>query len=109
MSCIFCDLINSRKDWVYESEKCCCFDDINPVADVHLLIIPKMHIESLSLIDEENSSYITDIFESIPKIIKKFNMESYRLVSNTGSLAGQSVKHLHFHIMGGRSFAWPPG
>ena len=109
MSCVFCDLIKSRKDWVYETERSCCFPDIMPASDIHLLIVPKIHIESLSCVDQENSSYITDIFEAIPKIARKFDMKSYRLVSNTGPLAGQSVNHIHFHILGGRSFAWPPG
>ena len=109
MSCVFCDLIKSNKQWVFESDKCCCFPDISPVADVHLLIVPKIHIESLTFVTSETSSFISDIFESIPIIVKKFNMDSYRLVANTGALAGQSVKHIHFHILGGREFAWPPG
>lgn len=109
MKCIFCDMLKSKKDWIYESDKCCCFEDINPVADVHYLIIPKIHIESLSEINDENSIYVSDIFESLSKIVRDRKISSYRLVSNTGELAGQSVHHLHFHILGGRAFAWPPG
>ena len=101
MSCVFCDLLKSKKDWVYETNKCCCFKDINPRAPVHLLIIPKLHIESLLEVNRENVPYVEDIFLNIPDIVKKLGLKSYRLVSNTGIEATQSVFHLHFHIMGG--------
>ena len=101
MSCIFCNLLKSKTDWIYETDKCCCFEDINPRAPVHLLVIPKIHIESLSEVNLENIPYIEDIFLNIPNIVKKVGLKSYRLVSNTGIEATQTVFHLHFHIMGG--------
>lgn len=101
MSCVFCDLLKSKKDWVYETDKCACFYDINPRAPIHLLIIPKIHIESLSEVNSENISYIDNIFLNVPEIVRKVGLKSYRLVSNTGIEATQSVFHLHFHILGG--------
>ena len=111
MSCIFCEISkgNDKKNWIFETDKCCCFPDINPVSPVHLLIIPRIHIESLTQVRGENIDYIKDIYINIPRIIKKTGLKSYRLISNTGENAGQSVKHLHFHILGGREFGWPPG
>ena len=111
MSCIFCNIVSGKdkKNWVFETEKCCCFPDIDPRAPVHLLLIPKIHISSLQNIKEDNVEFINDMFLSIPKIAEKLGIKSYRLVANTGKDAGQSVMHLHFHILGGRELGWPPG
>ena len=111
MSCIFCNILrsNDKSKWIYETDECCCFPDIDPKAPVHLLVIPKLHIESLSDVSSDNVDFIRDIFSSIPKIVSKVGLESYRLVSNNGKDAGQRVMHVHFHILGGRSLGWPPG
>lgn len=111
MNCIFCDIASGedKKNWVFETEKCCCFPDINPEAPLHLLLIPKIHISSLQDLKEDNIEFINDMFLSIPKITEKLGIKSYRLVANTGKDAGQSVMHLHFHILGGRELGWPPG
>lgn len=111
MSCIFCNIVSGKdkKNWVFETEKCCCFPDINPGAPLHLLLIPKIHISSLQDLKEDNIEFINDMFLSIPKITEKLGIKSYRLVANTGKDAGQSVMHVHFHILGGRELGWPPG
>lgn len=104
MDCIFCKIINgeipSKK--VYEDERCLAFYDINPMAPVHILVIPKIHIASCNEINIENSDIIKHIFEIIPNIAKSVGIDSYRVVSNCGSDAGQTVGHLHFHILGGK-------
>ena len=111
MSCIFCNIVSGKdkKNWVFETEKCCCFPDIDPKAPVHLLLIPKIHISSLQDLKEDNIEFINDMFLSIHKITEKLGINSYRLVANTGKDAGQSVMHVHFHILGGRELGWPPG
>ncbi|NLW73679.1 MAG: histidine triad nucleotide-binding protein [Clostridiales bacterium] len=105
MSCIFCKIaageIPSQK--VYEDEAVYAFRDINPVAPVHILIVPKTHIPSVGAINSENSSIVARIFEVIPKIAEAEGLSrGYRVVSNAGEDAGQTVMHLHFHIIGGR-------
>ena len=108
MDCLFCAIINgdipSKK--VYEDESCYCFLDINPQAPTHALIIPKAHIPSADAIDTDNSSYAQKIFEAIPKIAKILGLDGgYRIVSNIGEDGCQSVKHLHFHILGGKKLS----
>ncbi|MBQ8140410.1 MAG: histidine triad nucleotide-binding protein [Clostridia bacterium] len=105
MDCIFCKIINgdipSRK--AYEDENCYAFHDINPQSPVHILVIPKEHIASADGICAENSACVAKIFEAIPKIARDAGLTNgYRIISNCGDDACQSVKHLHFHIMGGR-------
>ena len=105
MDCIFCAIINgdipSKK--VYEDELCYAFLDINPMAPIHCLVVPKKHIASVDEINEDNSSVIAHIFTVIPKIAKELGATGgYRVVSNIGEDGCQSVKHLHFHILGGR-------
>lgn len=104
MDCIFCKIIGgsipSKK--AYEDDKILAFYDINPQAPVHLLVIPKIHIESADFINECNSGAIAYIFEHIPEIAKKAGITNgYRIISNCGEDAAQSVKHIHFHILGG--------
>ena len=103
--CIFCKIINgeipSRK--VYEDELVFAFEDINPMAPVHILVIPKEHISNMLEINENNSAVISHIFEVISKIAKEKNLEKgFRVVSNCNEYAGQTVFHLHFHILGGK-------
>ena len=109
--CLFCKIaageIPSKK--VYEDEVCYAFYDIDPQAPVHFLVIPKAHIQSVSQVDEGNDHVVGHIFAVIAKVAKDLGLESYRVVSNTGLQAGQSVFHLHFHVLSGRDMTWPPG
>ena len=112
MDCLFCSIINGDipSSKVYEDEVCYAFNDIDPQAPVHVLIVPKQHIKWAFDINEENSAVVAHIFEVIPKIAKQLGIEDgFRVVNNCGDPAGQSVKHLHFHLMAGREFTWPAG
>lgn len=106
MDCIFCKIaageIPSTK--VYEDDKILAFKDINPLAPVHILVIPKTHIESAAEITADNSAVVAHIFEVIAKIAKEqgIDKDGFRVVSNCGENGCQSVKHLHFHILGGK-------
>jgi len=111
--CIFCKIAKGEipSEKVYEDEHIIAFNDINPVAPIHILVIPKYHIESLNHIDENNIDLIKQIFLGVSKIVKDKNIdkEGYRIVNNCGELGGQTVNHLHFHILGKRNLTWPPG
>jgi len=104
MDCLFCKIIAgeipSKK--VYEDEDMLAFHDIEPEAPVHVLVIPKCHIPSMDGITAENSAVVAKIFEKIPMIAREAGAANgYRLISNCGEDAGQTVQHLHFHIIGG--------
>ena len=106
--CIFCKIaageIPSTK--VYEDERILAFRDIAPMAPTHILVIPKEHIPSVAGITAENSQVVAHIFEVIPQIAEKEGLvNGYRVVSNCGPDAGQTVPHLHFHILGGKELA----
>ena len=106
--CIFCKIaageIPSTK--VYETEEIYAFKDINPQAPVHILVIPKAHIESCNAVSSDNSAVVAKIFEAIPKIAAEAGLvNGYRVISNCGDDACQTVKHLHFHILGGAKLA----
>ena len=108
MDCLFCAIINgdipSKKVW--EDEFCYSFLDINPQAPVHALVVPKLHISSCDAVDGSNSLQVAKIFEAIPKIAASLGLENgYRVVSNVGDDGCQSVKHLHFHIIGGKKLS----
>lgn len=112
MDCIFCKIaageIPSKK--AYEDESVVAFYDLEPQAPVHILIIPKKHIASCAEITEENSAVVAHIFEVAAKLGKELGLEKgYRIVNNCGEDGGQTVHHLHFHLMGGRHFGWPAG
>lgn len=112
MDCLFCKIaageIPSKK--VYEDEQVYAFYDIDPQAPVHVLLIPKTHIASAAEITAENSAVVAHIFEIAAQIAKELGLDDgFRIVSNCGDSAGQTVKHLHFHLMGGRTFTWPAG
>lgn len=105
MDCIFCKIIagDIPSSKVYEDDTVLAFRDINPQAPVHIIVIPKAHIESLDCIDSGNSAVIAHLFEKVPQIAKEAGIvNGYRLISNCGADACQSVRHLHFHILGGR-------
>jgi histidine triad (HIT) family protein len=108
MDCIFCAIINGAipSNKVYEDDTCYAFLDINPQAPVHCLVVPKEHISSVNAINVDNSSVVAKIFEAIPKIAKQLDLDNgYRVVSNIGEDGCQSVKHLHFHILGGKKLS----
>ena len=109
--CLFCKIaggeIPSTK--VYEDDQVYAFYDIDPQAPTHFLVIPKAHIGSVSEVNGSNSAVVAHIFEVIAKLAKELGLESYRVVSNIGEQAGQSVFHLHFHVLSGRDMTWPPG
>lgn len=109
--CLFCRIIASEipSSKVYEDDVCFAFNDIAPQAPTHFLVIPKEHISSVSAVTAENSAVVAHIFEVIAKLTKEMGLESYRVVSNIGEQAGQSVFHLHFHVLSGRDMTWPPG
>ena len=109
--CLFCKIISgeSPSAKVYEDELCYAFDDIAPQAPTHFLVIPKTHIGSAAEVDAGNSAVVAHIFEVIAKLARERSVESWRVVSNIGAQAGQSVPHLHFHVLAGRDMTWPPG
>lgn len=112
MDCIFCKIANSEipSTKVYEDDTVVAFNDLEPQAPVHILIIPKSHISSADEINETNSAVVAHIFEVAAKIAKEKGLsKGYRIVNNCGDEGGQTVKHLHFHLMGGRQFGWPAG
>ena len=105
MSCLFCKIIAgeipSKK--VYEDEYVYAFYDIAPMAPVHVLFVPKQHLDSADAVTAENSVYVAKIFEAIPKVAAELGLENgYRVITNCGEDGCQSVKHLHFHLLGGR-------
>lgn len=110
--CLFCKIIAgeipSKK--IYEDDQCYAFHDIDPQAPVHFLVIPKTHITGANKIAAENSAMVGHIFEVIAKVAAELGHgDDYRVVTNCGPMAGQSVGHLHFHVLAGRTLAWPPG
>ena len=112
MDCIFCKFesgeIPSTK--VYEDDTVVAFNDLSPQAPVHVLIIPKQHIASCDEVTDENCAVVGHIFAVAAKIAKEKGLTNgYRVVNNCGEEGGQTVHHLHFHLMGGRQFTWPAG
>ncbi len=104
MDCLFCKIIEGAipSAKVYEDDMMLAFKDINPQAPVHVLVIPKLHIASMDEVNAENAEYVKAIFTKIPQIAESLGLANgYRLISNCGDDACQSVKHLHFHILGG--------
>ena len=105
MACLFCKIIAgeipSKK--VYEDEYVYAFYDIAPMAPVHVLLIPKLHLDSADAVTAQNSLYVAKIFEAIPAVAKELGLENgYRVITNCGEDGCQSVKHLHFHLLGGK-------
>jgi histidine triad (HIT) family protein len=110
--CLFCKIaaneIPSRK--AYEDGDALAFYDLTPQAPVHVLVIPKKHISDLNGLTEEDDALIGHMFQVVRKLAEELNLtEGYRVVSNCGSHGGQTVEHLHFHLLGGREMLWPPG
>ena len=112
--CIFCKLVQKEipSQLVYEDEQCVAFKDLEPQAPVHVLVIPKKHVESLLALTDADRDLVAHILvDVVPQLAKKLGVaeKGFRVVANTGEEGGQSVKHLHFHLLGGRSMQWPPG
>lgn len=104
MDCLFCKIVAGEipSTKVYEDEKILAFRDIAPEAPVHVLVVPKEHIDSVDAVNASNSAVVAHIFEMIPKIaLEAGAANGYRVITNVGEDGGQSVKHLHFHILGG--------
>lgn len=113
MSCIFCRIIKEeiQSEIVYEDNDVIAIKDINPQAPVHILIIPKKHIENLNNV-EDNDKLILGKIQIIASLIAaqhNIHNKGYRLILNCGLDAGQTVPHIHYHLLGGRLFRWPPG
>jgi histidine triad (HIT) family protein len=110
--CLFCKIVEGEipSEKVYEDEELFAFRDINPQAPVHLLVVPKKHVASLDEADDGDAALMGDIMMRIRHLAREQGVQSgYRVVNNCGSSAGQSVFHIHFHLLGGRDLGWPPG
>ena len=113
MKNIFNKIINKeiKADIVFENDKVIAFKDINPAAPIHLLIIPKKNIKTINDIEENDKELIGELFLAAKKIAKDYNIDKngYRLIFNCNDDAGQSVFHIHMHLLAGRKLSWPPG
>ncbi len=111
MDCIFCKIASGEMEAerVLESEDVVAFRDIHPRAPTHVLVVPKRHIESLAHAEAEDAELLGKVLLAGAEVARKEGLSAFRTVFNNGAGAGQSVFHLHLHVLGGRSFAWPPG
>ena len=109
--CLFCKIASGEipSSKVYEDDLVYAFFDIDPQAPAHFLVIPKAHIGSCGEITPENSAVVAHAFEIISQVTRQMGITDFRVVSNCGPQAGQSVPHLHFHVLAGRDMTWPPG
>jgi histidine triad (HIT) family protein len=113
--CLFCRIADGRilGKIVYQDDDVVAFADINPVATHHILFIPRRHIASMADLREEDGEILGKLFARAAQVARELGLSEpdrgYRFVTNVGPQAGQSVQHLHFHLLGGRRFSWPPG
>ena len=109
--CIFCKIANKEipSKPVYEDERCYAFYDLDPQAPTHFLVIPKRHIASALDLGEDDAALVGHCYAVIAKVARDLGLDSYRVVTNCGEQAGQTVFHLHFHVLAGRDMTWPPG
>ena len=107
--CIFCKIANKEipTEFVYEDEHVVAFRDLNPQAPVHVLVIPKEHYASINEVTDKE--VFAHLMYGVQKTAEKLNIKEYRTVVNTGAAAGQTVFHIHVHVLSGRDFLWPPG
>ena len=106
--CIFCKIANGEiGSLIYENEYVAAFDDLNPQAPVHSLIVPKKHIENIEALESEDEKYVVEIFKAIKEVakLKGVSESGYRIISNCGKDAGQTVMHLHFHMLAGKELS----
>ena len=112
-NCLFCKIVNSEisAEIVYENERILAFNDINPQAPTHVLFIPKTHISTLNDLESHDQYLIGELIYNASKLAKKLNIaeQGYRTGFNCNSAGGQTVYHIHLHLLGGREFSWPPG
>ena len=112
-ACLFCRILNGDilADVIYESDTCIAFRDINPQAPTHVLIIPRKHIPTINDIGEEDQEIVGSLYRAAQAIAADEGVadEGYRAVMNCNEAAGQTVFHIHLHLLGGRPFHWPPG
>lgn len=112
MDCLFCSIASKDipSQLIYEDDLVVAFKDINPQAPIHFLVVPKLHVQSLDQVTEAHNGLIAHIMRLIPKLAAKQGVENgYRVINNCGSDGGQTVGHIHFHVLGGREMLWPPG
>jgi histidine triad (HIT) family protein len=113
MACLFCNVLEKKipADVVYENEHALAFRDIRPVAPHHVLVIPKKHIAATRALADADATTIGEVMLAARAVAKQLGLEEggYRLVINDGDAAGQTVHHIHVHVLGGRSLSWPPG
>jgi histidine triad (HIT) family protein len=109
--CIFCRIVEGKipSKKVYEDERIYAFEDISPKAPTHVLVVPKKHIATLAEVSSGDEALLGALAVRAAAIAKDRGLSDFRLVANNGEGAGQSVFHLHFHLLGGRSMSWPPG
>jgi histidine triad (HIT) family protein len=110
--CLFCKIAAKEmdSDVVHESENVVAFRDINPAAPTHILVIPRRHIGSASELGPEEGALLGEMFEVLASLARSEDLDGgHRIVTNIGGDAGQTVPHVHFHLLGGRSMSWPPG
>jgi len=111
--CLFCRIVSGEisAKKVFEDDVVVAFNDINPQAPTHVLVVPRRHIASLETLDEEEAPIVGMTMHRVASIARSLHLESdgYRVVVNNGEAAGQTVFHIHFHLLGGRNFGWPPG
>ena len=111
--CLFCRIMSgeipARK--AYEDDDVYAFHDINPQAPVHILVIPRRHVASLDDLSDSDAGLVGTVLARAAQLARdlQLNADGYRIVANTGAAAGQTVFHVHFHLLGGRTFGWPPG
>ena len=109
--CLFCKIAAGEipSDRVYEDESVVVFRDVNPKAPTHVLAIPRRHIASAANLTDADAKLLAALFGALRHIAEEGGLRGYRIVTNVGAEAGQSVFHLHFHLLGGRPLSWPPG
>jgi histidine triad (HIT) family protein len=111
--CLFCKIVQKMipAKIVYEDDRTMAFDDINPQAPIHTLIIPKTHVPAVKDCQDQDSQLLAHLLITCTNVAKQKGLteSGYRIVTNTGPDAGQTVFHLHFHVLGGRHLSWPPG
>ncbi len=110
-TCIFCKIVSGEipAKEVYRDDMMVAFHDIKPAAPTHVLFIPVKHISKMADLSEQDNGLIGAIHFRIAKLAKEMDLTDYRVVTNCGERVGQSVMHLHFHLLGGRKMSWPPG
>ncbi|MBS2016047.1 MAG: histidine triad nucleotide-binding protein [Deltaproteobacteria bacterium] len=113
MGCLFCNILEKKipADVVYEDEHALAFRDIRPVAPTHVLVIPRKHIAAVHEVGDDDDAIMGKVVLAARNVARKLGLEAngYRLVVNDGDQAGQTVHHLHVHVLGGRNMSWPPG